>query len=180
MTDNVERNEDGICSCADCLVKQRCQSSFKIQSQIGNSRESKKELTPLKWKTNMIRKVNMNLISERVENKAGVIEMITKSNKIWKQCSECARKFTSKVRLDHHFESIHVKKRSYNCKFCKSVFKFKPRLWKHTLKYHEKEDFTVNIIDEKQTSQQLTVQKVSIFHCIELLAESDRKAADNF
>jgi hypothetical protein len=91
-------------------------------------------------------------------------------------CKKCPKKFTSEVRLNHHFEHNHVTKRSFTCIFCKNTYRFKSRLWNHTLKFHPDKDFTENIKPETKYIQgELTTvsKKKSIFHYVELMAISD-------
>lgn len=76
------------------------------------------------------------------------------------KCDNCKKLFKSKRRLDHHIEKNHNRKLTYKCKFCRSSFKRKSKLLSHQHKSHP----------ESQRNQN---QKPSVFHNVELLAQSE-------
>lgn len=163
--------EANSCSCENCenTFGQGSAGSISTNEDAGKFTV----VTIDEWKRQVEMKQRMKLEHRTVKDSPDENKTSTKPEKVWLHCSECVKKFTSKVRLQNHIESTHINKRSYSCKFCNSVFKFKQRLWKHSIKYHAKEDFSENFKDEMKSSQpelQGTTTKItesSIFHNIE-------------
>jgi len=75
------------------------------------------------------------------------------------KCENCPKIFKSIVRLENHIEKHHSRKLAYKCKYCRSSFKRKSKLLNHQHKSHS-EKFS-------------TSKKSSVFHNVELLAQSD-------
>lgn len=90
-------------------------------------------------------------------------------------CAGCKRNFTSKKRLENHFVKCKVTKKAaqdkFSCKKCSKTFKKRYGLYKHSMKYHDETE------SDMETLQKIDVpeEKRSIFHSIQLLAESDCK-----
>ena len=85
------------------------------------------------------------------------IQSPSASNKL--KCDNCPKIFKSIVRLENHIEKHHSRKLAYKCKYCRSSFKRKSKLLNHQHKSHS-ENFS-------------TSKKSSVFHNVELLAQSD-------
>ena len=94
-------------------------------------------------------------------------------NKSWLKCQQCPKKYSSKIRLDHHITKHHVKLYSFVCSICKHRFKTQHKLLSHAHKHHVDNDF----IERKNnfvSFNNLNKEK-SIFHNVEMLAISDKK-----
>lgn len=89
------------------------------------------------------------------------------------RCEECMITYSSQKRFENHMEKHHTKKNRHRCSFCRSSFKRRARLMNHYFKHHPD---NVEDIENGQQKQPLISQiKPSIFHSIELLAQSDCK-----
>lgn len=93
--------------------------------------------------------------------------------KIQLKCGECTRTYTSQKRYDNHIEKHHTRKCLHKCKFCRSAFKRRVKLINHCSKAHP--EYFYGVTTKEQEQQQLINSKIkpSIFHNIELLAQSD-------
>lgn len=102
------------------------------------------------------------------------------------KCDQCTITYSSRKRLDNHIEKHHTKKNLHKCPYCRSCFKRKVRLTNHFTKAHPEIFF--GIANDQKQQQQLPQSrrqqhqqkqpinpqtKPSIFHSIELLAQSD-------
>lgn len=95
-------------------------------------------------------------------------------------CESCKRSFTSKKRLENHQVRCKETRRNdtnpFSCKECIKSFKKRSSLLKHTLKHHDGkqlDESSMEIIKTIQPEVMPSPQR-SIFHSINLLAESDR------
>lgn len=90
------------------------------------------------------------------------------------RCEECMITYSSQKRYENHIEKHHTKKNRHRCSFCRSSFRRRTRLLNHCFKTHP--DKVQDIENVQQQKQSLNSQiKPSIFHSIELLAQSDCK-----
>lgn len=90
------------------------------------------------------------------------------------KCEECDATYSSQKRLDNHIEKYHMKKNRHRCSYCRSSFRRRGKLLNHGIKAHPEKFQEAERIERNQPSP--TPQtKPSIFHSIELLAQSDCK-----
>lgn len=95
------------------------------------------------------------------------------TKKIKLKCEECMITYSSQKRYENHIEKHHTKKNGYRCQYCRSSFRRKNRLMNHCFKAHSDEVQKIERIEQQK--QQKSQIKPSIFHSIELLAQSDCK-----
>lgn len=87
------------------------------------------------------------------------------------RCDECMITYSSQKRYENHIEKHHTRKNRHKCSFCRSSFKRRARLMNHTVKAHPDK---FQATEQKQPPLNSQI-KPSIFHSIELLAQSDCK-----
>jgi uncharacterized C2H2 Zn-finger protein len=88
------------------------------------------------------------------------------------RCEECMITYSSLKRYENHIEKHHTKKNRHRCSFCRSSFRRRARLMNHCFKTHPEKFQDENVQQKQSLNSQI---KPSIFHNIELLAQSDCK-----
>ena len=86
------------------------------------------------------------------------------------KCEECTITYSSKKRYDNHIEKHHTKINRHKCNYCRSSFKRRGKLTKHLSKAHPEMFYGKDAVQEPAIKSTI---KRSIFHSIDLLAQSD-------
>lgn len=93
------------------------------------------------------------------------------AKKIELRCEECSITYSSQKRYDNHIEKHHTKVCLHKCPYCRySSFKRRGSLTKHLSKVHPEMFYGINAEQKPPINSN---PKPSIFHSIELLAQSD-------
>lgn len=86
------------------------------------------------------------------------------------KCEECTITYSSQKRYDNHIEKHHTKVCRHKCNYCRSSFKRRGKLTKHLSKAHPEMFYGKEAVQKPTINSKI---KRSIFHSIDLLAQSD-------